>query len=258
MSAGFGSRRHDGADVGSSPEPIGRSPEFDADLTDPVPGLVAEPDEWQTMTALIDSSPAGVALFDTRLSCRRANPAFAELSGYRRDDLVRVSLAGALPPGTPDAVLRTLRSPLLDGEPVIDVELPSGPPGTGTRWRVTSYPLRLANGRVVGLGLHVVDGIGASSVDSSVKVLPLTMPQQSLTDTPAAAAGSTVGRPRPVRPVGARLDLARRGRVAISRARVNGERTVDLQRRAAALRVEAAAQRGARRALPHKRSASGV
>lgn len=134
----------------------------------------------EVLTALTGNSPAGLAVFDRRLCCRHANPAYTELAGRTIDELLGASLADTLPATTPHRLVRELSAPLITGEPCeIDLDdVGFTRAGSGRYWRVTSYPLRLPSGRIIGLGLHVDDTTEAAAQRRSLQHLathdPLT------------------------------------------------------------------------------------
>ncbi|MPY59368.1 SpoIIE family protein phosphatase [Streptomyces spongiae] len=125
-----------------------------ASLAEESPPSPGEPGRT-ALESLFESSPLGVAIFDTDLRCIRANEALARLDHRPlRSHLGRtVDEVIAGPVG--HRILELQRQVLRTGMPVLDVTLP-GPEGQGFR-SVSCSRLEDTSHRVTGIGCTVMD-----------------------------------------------------------------------------------------------------
>lgn len=120
---------------------------------------VVEKDEALTLLNLVlDSSPAGFALFDRDLRVRRVNRAFAEITGASTDALVLGRVHDVVPAHA-EEIAAGLRHVLETGEPVLDTEHAGLTPQVGRSrdWLVSKYPVRSREGTIVGVGMILMD-----------------------------------------------------------------------------------------------------
>ncbi|WP_245996634.1 SpoIIE family protein phosphatase [Streptomyces armeniacus] len=105
--------------------------------------------------ALFDSSPLGIALFDTNLRYLRVNEALARLNGMPAREHVGKTVRETLPPEMAAEIHRLQSVVLRTGRPVVDM-VTSAPDGSGAR--SVSYS-RLTDdlGNVLGLSCAVMD-----------------------------------------------------------------------------------------------------
>ncbi len=111
------------------------------------------------LDALIAGSPSGVAFLDPQLRFLRINQALADFNGRPIDAHLGRSIA-ELFPKMAEKLEPTLRRVLSEGVAVCDIEI-SGGVGAGTGPRIdclaSFYPVLLAPGRIVGVGVVVTD-----------------------------------------------------------------------------------------------------
>jgi PAS domain S-box-containing protein len=120
-------------------------------------------DDAERSLALLDtlfaSAPVGLAFFDNELRYVRVNAALAELSGLSVDEHIGRLVTEVLPEaGQPIAT--ALRTVLESGEPATDLELQVATghaPGQPLLLSVSCYPVRAADGEVLGVGAVVTD-----------------------------------------------------------------------------------------------------
>ena len=112
--------------------------------------------------ALIDtwlaSSPVGLAFLDTNLRYIHINQALATMNGVPLNDHFNRSLREVLPEWG-DRLEPILRQVMQAGEPLLNLELSgeTNPPGVYRHSLVNFYPVRLADGQTLGVGVTAVD-----------------------------------------------------------------------------------------------------
>lgn len=120
-------------------------------------------DEAERSLALLDTlfatAPVGLAFWDTDLRYVRINEALARINGLPVEEHIGRSLAEVLPEAGEDAVA-PLRQVLETGEPVTDMEVQLATlrdPGQPHLFNASYYPVRSADGDIIGLGGVVTD-----------------------------------------------------------------------------------------------------
>ncbi|WP_309896973.1 PAS domain-containing protein [Archangium sp.] len=111
------------------------------------------------LDALVAAAPTGLALFDTELRYVRINQALADANGLSVEEHLGRTVTQVLPETAP-TVEPLLRRVLETGEPVRGLEYSAAPandPGVLHHWVSDYYPVRAADGRVLGVGAVVVD-----------------------------------------------------------------------------------------------------
>ncbi len=108
-----------------------------------------------TIEAVVADAPVGLGLVDLDFRQVIVNETLAGIRGSTVDEQIGKSVA-SLVPHLWSALEPVYRKVLITGEPVLDVEF-SGPSPEGTRrWMSSHYPVR-AHGKIIGIGLVVVD-----------------------------------------------------------------------------------------------------
>ncbi|WP_225846133.1 SpoIIE family protein phosphatase [Streptomyces sp. HPF1205] len=107
------------------------------------------------LDSLFDSSPLGVAIFDTELRYVRVNPALAAMNGKTVGEHLGRTVADVLDPETAERVAPLQRDVLATGRPVVDLET-RGPHGRGHR-SLSYHRLVDRAGRVLGISATVID-----------------------------------------------------------------------------------------------------
>jgi PAS domain S-box-containing protein len=112
------------------------------------------------LDALLAATPMGIAFLDPELRYLRVNQAMADINGIPLDAHQGRPLREIHLPEVADALEPILRRALETGEPVRSFELglpASASRGAGRTWKASFYPVRTAQGEVLGLGCAVVD-----------------------------------------------------------------------------------------------------
>ena len=107
--------------------------------------------------AIYAAAPVGLCVVDAELRFRRINERLAEIHGLRADRHLGMKIAEVLPHLAPN-IDRLYRRVLDTGEPLVDVELrccTPPQPGIERVWLGSYYPLKAANGEVVGINVVV-------------------------------------------------------------------------------------------------------
>ncbi|MCW2870342.1 MAG: hypothetical protein JWL99_1662 [Streptomyces oryziradicis] len=113
--------------------------------------------ELAALDALFDSSPLGVAIFDTELRYVRVNEALARMNGRPAAEHLGRGVRGIVNPGVADELVTLQQNVLVTGRPVIDFLMPA-PGGTDVGYRSVSYHrLEDRGGRVLGISCIVMD-----------------------------------------------------------------------------------------------------
>jgi PAS domain S-box-containing protein len=111
------------------------------------------------LDTLLATAPVGFAFMDQELRYRRINEALAAINGLPSAAHLGRSLHEVLPTLTPQ-LEPLLRQVLETGEPLVNVELcgakPTAPLEQG-HWLASYYPVRARDGRVLGVGVVVID-----------------------------------------------------------------------------------------------------
>jgi PAS domain S-box-containing protein len=111
------------------------------------------------LDTIFGSAPVGLAFFDTDLRYVRVNAALAEINGLPVEDHVGRTIAEVLPEAGPELVDR-VGAVLETGEPVTDLEVgvaTQREPGRLRLFNLSYYPVRSADGEVLGVGAVVAD-----------------------------------------------------------------------------------------------------
>lgn len=110
--------------------------------------------------SLVNQSPIGLSLFDTRLRWLRVNPALERITGLVAETLVGKRIAEVLPEVDAEGVERVMRRVLETGRPELDM-LTSGrtaaDPDHDHIWSVSYYRIDSPTGRTVGLAASAFD-----------------------------------------------------------------------------------------------------
>ena len=111
------------------------------------------------LDSLFASAPVGLAYFDRELRYVRLNDALAQIDGMPAREHVGRTLSEVLPYMDPE-VVKALRRVLDTGEPIHDMDITGETPkapGEVRHWIGSFYPVRSAEGEVLGLGAVVVE-----------------------------------------------------------------------------------------------------
>jgi PAS domain S-box-containing protein len=110
------------------------------------------------LTALIDHAPLGFALLDRVLCFSRINRFFAELLGVSADEVAGQSLF-ELMPVLADHLEPVAEAVLDEGEEILEQELEivHKKRGRAIHASVSYYPVRGANGQIIGIGITLQD-----------------------------------------------------------------------------------------------------
>lgn len=126
---------------------------------------VSEGKERALLETLMASAPLGFAFVDADLRIARVNPRIAELAGVRPDELLGRHVSSASP--DPDAEA-TYRAVLDDGVTIEGRRVTLERDGRTTHLEVSHYPVRLDDGRVLGVGVVCEDV--TEGVDSQLEL----------------------------------------------------------------------------------------
>jgi PAS domain S-box-containing protein len=120
-------------------------------------------DEAERSLALLDTlfatAPVGLAFFDTQLRYVRINAALAEMNGMSVEAHLGRTLQEVIPEADSDFV-DLLQRVARSGEPATDVEVQLATrrdPGNPRLFTASYYPVRSADGEIVGIGAVVAD-----------------------------------------------------------------------------------------------------
>ncbi|MEV8532467.1 SpoIIE family protein phosphatase [Streptomyces sp. NPDC051211] len=109
---------------------------------------------------LVSQSPIGLALMDTELRYVLVNPALERINGLPAEKHMGRRIRETLPFLDVDAIEQTLRRVLESGVPLVDqftVGRTAAHPDEDHAWSVSFYRLEGPRGRVLGVGVSVVD-----------------------------------------------------------------------------------------------------
>jgi PAS domain S-box-containing protein len=127
------------------------------------------------LDAVFATAPVGLAFFDEELRFRRVNESLAAINGMPVDEHIGRTIGELLPNLGPEAV-EGLRLALAEGA-TVDVhaagETPSQP-GVRRFWDATYYPVRAADGEIVGLGAIVQDVTDRRRAEIALRMLAET------------------------------------------------------------------------------------
>ncbi|HEY5833900.1 SpoIIE family protein phosphatase [Streptomyces sp.] len=107
------------------------------------------------LDSLFDSSPLGVAIFDSHLRYVRVNEALARMHGMPAADHIGRTVSDVLDPDTAERLAALQRDVLATGRPVVDMEA-RGQHGRGHR-SLSYHRLVDRAGRVLGVSATVID-----------------------------------------------------------------------------------------------------
>jgi PAS domain S-box-containing protein len=120
-------------------------------------------DEAERSLALLDTlfatAPVGLAFFDPELRYTRINDALAEINGVSVEDHLGCTVQDVVPEAD-TAMVEQIRHVLDSGEPAIDLEVQVATqrePGRPRLFNASYYPVRSAEGEVIGVGAVVND-----------------------------------------------------------------------------------------------------
>jgi PAS domain S-box-containing protein len=124
------------------------------------------------LDALFATAPVGLAFFDTELRYRRVNASLAEINGVAVDDHIGRTIDEVLP-GIGREALDGLRWALASGQTVeLDTAgVTPAQPGVRRHWDATYYPVRAADGEVVGLGAVIQEVTDRRRAEIALRVL---------------------------------------------------------------------------------------
>ncbi|MER7112088.1 SpoIIE family protein phosphatase [Streptomyces sp. NPDC000229] len=109
---------------------------------------------------LVDQSPIGLAVLDTDLRYAMVNPALERINGLPAEEHLGRTVREALPFLDVHSIESAMRQVLATGRPLVDqytVGHTSADPGTEHAWSVSYYRLEDPGGKVLGVGISVVD-----------------------------------------------------------------------------------------------------
>ncbi|MFL5842837.1 MAG: SpoIIE family protein phosphatase [Thermoleophilaceae bacterium] len=120
-------------------------------------------DEAERSLALLDTlfatAPVGLAFFDTELRYVRVNAALADMNGVAVDAHLGRTVLEVIPEADADFV-DMLRGVAVSGRPVTDMEIQLATrrdPGNPRLFNASYYPVRSADGEIIGIGAVVAD-----------------------------------------------------------------------------------------------------
>ena len=116
-------------------------------------------DSLALLDSVLASAPVGIGLWDTDLRYVRVNDALAEINGVPADEHVGRTLRDVVPDLAP-AIEPIYRRVLETGEPYVHMEVTgetAASPGTVRYWLTSCYPVRDAEGDIVGAGAVVTE-----------------------------------------------------------------------------------------------------
>jgi PAS domain S-box-containing protein len=116
-------------------------------------------ESFALLDTLLATAPVGFAFMDHELRYRRINEALAAINGLPPEAHLNRTLHEVLPALTP--LLEPLHRQVLEtGESIVNVELygvkPTAPLEQG-HWLASYYPVRARDGRILGVGVVVID-----------------------------------------------------------------------------------------------------
>jgi PAS domain S-box-containing protein len=109
------------------------------------------------LDTLFETSPVGLAFYDTDLRCVRINEFLAGMAGRPREELIGrtpMEIAGERPG---PAIMEAYRQVLRTGEAVLDHEGSTLRDGVEQHWLASYTPVRASDGEVLGIGTVVID-----------------------------------------------------------------------------------------------------
>ena len=116
-------------------------------------------DSLARLDTVFAQAPVGIAFLDRKLRYERVNDALAAINGISAEDHIGHTIAELLP-GLDPAVMRRMRSALLTGKAITDVEergeTPAAP-GEERWWLASYYPVRGRDEEILGIGVVVVE-----------------------------------------------------------------------------------------------------
>lgn len=113
-------------------------------------------DALSMLDALLAGSPIGIAFLDTDLRYVRVNPALAKLKGSPQEIFIGKHPRDVVPALGP-TIERNLSTVMASGAPLTGVRLEGDLPGGHRHLEATYYPVRSADGQMVGVGEVVMD-----------------------------------------------------------------------------------------------------
>ncbi|MFC4944570.1 SpoIIE family protein phosphatase [Pseudonocardia sp. GCM10023141] len=128
-------------------------------LLQDVGDTAAEDEAFALLDALWKTAPVGLAYFDTELRYRRVNEAVLDIDGGSVDARIGRTLEDVHGP-VGAAIAAGLRAVLTDGKARADVPVRGRlwhGNGPFQEWRMYYYPVRSADGAIVGVGVVLVD-----------------------------------------------------------------------------------------------------
>ncbi len=111
------------------------------------------------LRALADSSPVGFAFFDREMCYRLVNKELARIDGATIEAHIGHT-PEEIVPGMAPAIRLALGEVIETGQPVLDRELSGAGVNSGDQsrsWSVSWYPVKAADGRMIGVGATVVE-----------------------------------------------------------------------------------------------------
>lgn len=111
------------------------------------------------LDTLLITAPVGFGLWDTELRCVQVNPYLAAMNGLPVEAHLGKTLGEIVPHLAPE-VEPYFRQVLETGQPVLDLEVQGARPSNPSEIRhalVSYYPVRTAEGQLLGIGLVVLD-----------------------------------------------------------------------------------------------------
>jgi PAS domain S-box-containing protein len=130
-------------------------------------------ESYALLDTLLVSSPVAIGFWDRDLRYLRVNDALAEINGMPPEEHVGKTLSEVIPLFAP--VLEPLyRSVLETGEPIVHNESTDArtlAPGDRRHWLSSYYPVRTADGEVLGLGAVIMDVTARKRADDRLRLL---------------------------------------------------------------------------------------
>jgi PAS domain S-box-containing protein len=111
------------------------------------------------LDTLFETAPVGLAYFDRELRYVRINDALAEINGVPAPEHLGRTVPEVLPEMDPEVVV-AFRRVIETGEPIVDMPVAGATPaspGEVRHWSGSWYPVRGADGEILGLGAVVLE-----------------------------------------------------------------------------------------------------
>jgi len=122
------------------------------------------------LDTLLDRAPIGFAMYDHELRCVRANAALVQMIGLRVEELLGRTLSEVFSEPA-RAIEDHMRSVLVTGNPIVNVELSGMVPGSPNlrHWLVSYYPVSDVDGSILGVGAIMMDDTTRVEMEAALR-----------------------------------------------------------------------------------------